>query len=91
MKAQPIPINQYNCQKNQWWAGRTAVLLTNIEDDSSIVLEKGSSVTIVRKVASGKQIGHTHEINFEIRSPRRQGHLEIPCTSLSLIDDSTRQ
>jgi len=87
MSPEPIPLNQYNCNDDHWWSGRTAFLLDDIESGPGTPPKKGEQVTIIRKMAGGKQVGHTIEIDFQVRHTSGPGRFTVPCTSLSLIDD----
>ncbi|HEA29873.1 MAG TPA: hypothetical protein ENH91_07755 [Leeuwenhoekiella sp.] len=87
METEAISQLEFNHHNDQWWNGRSAVLLENIENMHGHSLESGEKVTIVKKRSCTDQNGVVHKNSFLIQATSGSEYFSVPCTMLALLED----
>jgi len=84
MQTKSISPLEFNYHDDQWWMGRRAVILNELQNANGRSLKAGKRVTIVKKKAYRDQSGMIHKNGFLVQSPPSADFFNVPITMLCM-------
>lgn len=86
MQTRSISPLEFNYHDDQWWKGRQAVILAELQNPQGHSLKAGDRVTIVTKKAYRDQNDMVHQNGFVVQSPPGPDFFSVPISMLSLVE-----